>query len=418
MKTNFERRVLPNGLTLLLRRDDQTRMGCLNLMVRVGSRDENPDQTGFAHLFEHLMFSGSKHVPSYDQVAQSMGAENNAFTSNDLTNYYLTFPAPQLEVALWLESDRMGFPLIDQKALDTQKQVVVEEFKERYLNQPYGDAWLELRDLAYQVHPYRWATIGKEISHIEQATLEQVQSFRRRFYAPDQMILGINGPYDLPQVEEWVTRWFGEMEPSGAERPSYAAEPQPTGIRRREKHGAYPAPALYMAFPMPGRASEDYHACDLITDVLSRGQSSRLFRGLVMDRPMFSDLNAYVTGDMDPGLLVVSGHCAQGISIDDAENAVWEELYKIANHGPSQDELNKSLNQIEASLVMGRTNGLNVAMNLCYFEYLSQAEDLDREIEAYRKVTPDRVRAMAELLLKPERASILRYLPNEQDNHG
>ncbi|MFM8786665.1 MAG: M16 family metallopeptidase [Bacteroidota bacterium] len=238
MKTNFERRVLPNGLTLLLRRDDQTRMGCLNLMVRVGSRDESPDQTGFAHLFEHLMFSGSKHVPSYDQVAQSMGAENNAFTSNDLTNYYLTFPAPQLEVALWLESDRMGFPIIDQKALDTQKHVVVEEFKERYLNQPYGDAWLELRDLAYQVHPYRWATIGKEISHIEQATLEQVQAFRRRFYAPDQMILGINGPYNLPQVEEWVTRWFGELEPSGAERPSYAAEPQPTGIRRREKHGA------------------------------------------------------------------------------------------------------------------------------------------------------------------------------------
>ncbi|MFM7588806.1 MAG: M16 family metallopeptidase [Bacteroidota bacterium] len=418
MKTNFERRVLPNGLTLLLRRDDQTRMGCLNLMVRVGSRDESPDQTGFAHLFEHLMFSGSKHVPSYDQVAQSMGAENNAFTSNDLTNYYLTFPAPQLEVALWLESDRMGFPIIDQKALDTQKQVVVEEFKERYLNQPYGDAWLELRDLAYQVHPYRWATIGKEISHIEQATLEQVQAFRRRFYAPDQMILGINGPYDLPQVEEWVTHWFGELEQSGVNRPSYAVEPQPTGIRRREKRGAYPAPALYMAFPMPGRTSEDYHACDLITDVLSRGQSSRLFRGLVMDRPMFSDLNAYVTGDMDPGLLVVSGHCAQGVSIDDAENAVWEELYKIANHGPSQDELNKSLNQIEASLVMGRTNGLNVAMNLCYFEYLSQAEDLDGEIEAYRKVTPDRVRALAALLLKPERASILRYLPNEQDDHG
>jgi predicted Zn-dependent peptidase len=390
-------------------------MGCLNLMVRVGSRDEYPDQTGFAHLFEHLMFSGSRHVPSYDQVAQNMGADNNAFTSNDLTNYYLTFPAPQLEMALWLESDRMGFPLMNSKALDTQKQVVVEEFKERYLNQPYGDAWLELRDLAYQVHPYRWATIGKEISHIEQATLEQVQDFRQRFYAPDQMIVGINGPYDIKRVEEWVTRWFADLEPSGFERPAYPKEPTPAGIRRREKQGVFPAPAVYMAFPMPGRASGDYHACDLITDVLSRGQSSRLFRGLVMDRPVFSDLNAYVTGDMDPGLLVVSGHCARGISIDDAENAVWEELYKIANHGPSHNELTKSLNQVEASLVMGRTNGLNVAMNLCYFEYLSKAEDLDREIEAYRQVTAERVQEMAAQLLRPEKAAILRYIPIEPE---
>jgi predicted Zn-dependent peptidase len=382
-------------------------------MIRVGSRDEYPDQTGFAHLFEHLMFSGSRHVPSYDQVAQNMGADNNAFTSNDLTNYYLTFPAPQLEMALWLESDRMGFPLMDSKALDTQKQVVVEEFKERYLNQPYGDAWLELRDLAYQVHPYRWATIGKEISHIEQATLEQVQDFRQRFYAPDQMIVGINGPYDIKRVEEWVTRWFADLEPSGFERPAYPKEPTPAGIRRREKQGVFPAPAVYMAFPMPGRASGDYHACDLITDVLSRGQSSRLFRGLVMDRPVFSDLNAYVTGDMDPGLLVVSGHCARGISVDDAENAVWEELYKIANHGPSHNELTKSLNQVEASLVMGRTNGLNVAMNLCYFEYLSKAEDLDREIEAYRQVTAERVQEMAAQLLRPEKAAILRYISIE-----
>lgn len=415
MKTNFERRILPNGLTLLLRPDYHTRMGCLNLLVRVGSRDENPDQTGFAHLFEHLMFSGSQHVSSYDQVAQNMGAENNAFTSNDLTNYYLTFPSPQLEVALWLESDRMGFPLIDQKALDTQKHVVVEEFKERYLNQPYGDAWLELRDLAYQVHPYRWATIGKEISHIEQATLEQVQEFRLKFYAPDQMILGINGPYEISKVEEWVNRWFGDLKPSGTQRHSYTAEPSPTGIRRREKFGAYPASALYMAFPMPGRASVDYHASDLITDVLSRGQSSRLFRGLVMDKPIFSDLNAYVTGDMDPGLLVVSGHCAQGVSVDDAENAVWEQLYQMANQGPSHDELTKSLNQIEASLVMGRTNGLNVAMNLCYFEYLSQAEDLDREIECYRQVTAEHVKSMAAQLLKPEKAAILRYTPSEHE---
>jgi predicted Zn-dependent peptidase len=383
-------------------------------MVRVGSRDENPEQTGFAHLFEHLMFSGSNNVPSYDQVAQNMGAENNAFTSNDLTNYYLTFPAPQLELALWLESDRMGFPLIDQKALDTQKQVVVEEFKERYLNQPYGDAWLELRDLAYQVHPYRWATIGKEIAHIENATLEQVQDFRHRFYAPDQMILGINGPYDIDKVLQWVERWFGDLEPSGYQRPAYAIEPEPSGIRRREKHGSFPAPALYMAFPMPGRASADYHACDLITDILSRGQSSRLFRRLVMDRPMFSDLNAYVTGDMDPGLLVVSGHCAQGVSVDDAENALWNELYDIANQGTHCDELTKNLNQIEASLVMGRTHGLNVAMNLCYFEMLSQARDLDREIERYREVTPDRVQAMAASLLRPERAAVLRYIPNDE----
>jgi len=410
---SFHRFTLANGLRVLFYPEHTTRMGALNLMVKVGSRDEDAERTGFAHLFEHLMFSGSEHIPSYDQVAQSMGAENNAFTSNDLTNYYLTFPAHQLEVALWLESDRMGFPVIDQGSLDTQKQVVVEEFKQRYLNQPYGDAWLELRDLAYRVHPYRWATIGKEIAHIEGADLSQVQDFRKKHYAPDRMILGLSGPYELARVEDLVNRWFGDLEPSGYQNTGYPVEPEPEGIRRRDKLVPCPGPALYLAFPMSGRNDPDYQCADLITDVLSRGQSSRLFRELVMGKGLFSDLNAYVTGDMSPGLLVVSGHCAPGVDLDQAESAVWEQLQRLAVEEVSEFEFRKSMHQLEASLVFARLQGLNVAMNLCYFEYLSRAEDYDQEIERYRAVTPHRLMEMAGGLLQPSRASVLRYVPEE-----
>jgi len=416
MKTHFTKKILSNGLTILVHPDANTRMGALNVMVKAGSRDEDPEHTGFAHLFEHLMFSGSQHIPSYDQVAQSMGAENNAFTSNDLTDYYLTFPAHQLEVALWLESDRMGYPIIDQKALDTQKSVVIEEFKQRYLNQPYGDAWLELRQLAYTAHPYRWATIGKEPSHIEKANLDEVLAFKNRFYAPDRMILAVSGPYEPAMVMDTVERWFGDALPSGYQAQARPVEPVQKGIRRLDKQGAYPAPALYMAFHMPGRGDEAYHACDLITDVLSRGQSSRLFRELVMDQGLFSDLNAYVTGDMDPGLLVVSGHCAPGVELDRAENAVWESLDRLRHQEITEFERDKSLHQIESSLVFSRLQGLNMAMNLCYFEYLSKAEDYDKELERYRAVTPNLLRAQAEVILQPHNASVLRYVPQDHEN--
>jgi predicted Zn-dependent peptidase len=416
MKTGFTKKILPNGLTVLVHPDPDTRMGSLNIMVKVGSRDEDPEHTGFAHLFEHLMFSGSQHIPSYDQVAQSMGAENNAFTSNDLTDYYLTFPAHQLEVALWLERDRMSHPVIDQNALDTQKSVVIEEFKQRYLNQPYGDAWLELRNLAYTVHPYRWATIGKELAHIEKATLEVVLDFKNRFYAPDRMILAVSGPYESEHVVETVQRWFGDWAPSGYQAGPRPQEPVQNGIRRLDKHGSFPAPALYMAFHMPGRGDAAYQACDLITDVLSRGQSSRLFRDLVMDRGLFSDLNAYVTGDMDPGLLVVSGHCAPGVEVDRAENAVWESLERLRHEEITDFERDKSLHQIESSLVFARLQGLNMAMNLCYFEYLSRAEDYDLELDRYRAVTPTMIREQAFTILQPSNASVLRYIPSDHES--
>ena len=413
MKTEFTKKILPNGLTVLVHPDPDTRMGSLNIMVKVGSRDEDPEHTGFAHLFEHLMFSGSQHIPSYDQVAQSMGAENNAFTSNDLTDYYLTFPAHQLDVALWLERDRMGCPVIDQNALDTQKSVVIEEFKQRYLNQPYGDAWLELRNLAYKTHPYRWATIGKELAHIEKATLDVVLDFKNRFYAPDRMILAVSGPYEAERVVETVHRWFGDWASSGYQPQPRPQEPVQNGIRRLDKPGLYPAPALYMAFHMPGRGETGYHACDLITDVLSRGQSSRLFRNLVMERGLFSDLNAYVTGDMDPGLLVVSGHCAPGVDLDLAENAVWETLERLRHEEITEFERDKSLHQIESSLVFARLQGLNMAMNLCYFEYLSSAENYDLELDCYRAVTPAMIKEQASIVLQPRNASVLRYIPSD-----
>ncbi|MFM9026621.1 MAG: M16 family metallopeptidase, partial [Bacteroidota bacterium] len=312
----FSRHVLSNGLPLIVHEDPSTPLATVNLLYKVGARDEDPKRTGFAHLFEHLMFGGSVNIPEYDSPLQLAGGDNNAFTNNDITNYYCTLPANNLETAFWLESDRMLSLAFSEKSLDVQRQVVVEEFKQRYLNQPYGDVWLLLRPLAYKVHPYQWATIGKEVSHIEEATLQDVRDFFFKYYTPDNAVLVVAGGVKEGSVVELAEKWFGGIQRNIASRPPYPAEPRQQEERRLTVKRDIPFDALYMAFHACSRLDDDFYATDLMTDILSRGKSSRLYNVLVKEKKLFSDVSAYLTGDFDKGLVVVEGKLLKGVSIN------------------------------------------------------------------------------------------------------
>lgn len=405
----YHQHTLANGLRVIAHPNKHSQLGAFNLMYDVGARDEQAEKTGFAHLFEHLMFGGSVNIPDYDAVAQRMGAENNAFTNNDITNYYLTFPANQLETAFWLESDRMLQLDFSERSLEVQRQVVIEEFKQRYLNQPYGDVWLKLRPLAYKKHPYQWATIGKEVSHIENATLADVEAFFYKHYRPDNAVLAVSGPYQPEQVFALAEKWFGGIPASGRPARKLPLEPKQLAERRLQVKAAVPVDALYMAFHMPGKGKPGFYASDLLSDVLSRGKSSRLYRSLVKDQAMFSQLQAYITGDQDPGLFVITGQLVKGKSMAEAEKAVWTELNRLQQELVSEQELQKNLNQIEASLVFAETQGLNVAMNLCYFTLMGDVSAINHEIEHYRSVSVRDLQAQAKLLFTPQNASILEY---------
>lgn len=405
----YHQHTLSNGLRVIAHPNEHSQLGAFNLMYDVGARDEQPDKTGFAHLFEHLMFGGSANIPDYDAVAQRMGAENNAFTNNDITNYYLTFPANQLETAFWLESDRMLQLDFSERSLEVQRQVVIEEFKQRYLNQPYGDVWLKLRPLAYKKHPYQWATIGKEVSHIENATLADVEAFFYKHYRPDNAVLAVSGPFAPEQVFALAEKWFGGIAASGRPGRKLTAEPKQLAERRLKVEAQVPVDALYMAFHMPGKGKSGFYSTDLLSDVLSRGKSSRLYRRLVKEQGLFSQLQAYITGDQDPGLFVINGQLVKGISMADAEKAVWTELNRLKEELVAEQELQKNINQIEASLVFSETQGLNVAMNLCYFTLMGDTSSINHEIEHYRKVTVRDLQAQAKQLFTPQNASILEY---------
>lgn len=405
----YHQHTLSNGLRVIAHPNQHSQLGAFNLMYDVGARDEQPDKTGFAHLFEHLMFGGSANIPDYDAIAQRMGAENNAFTNNDITNYYLTFPANQLETAFWLESDRMLQLDFSERSLEVQRQVVIEEFKQRYLNQPYGDVWLKLRPLAYKKHPYQWATIGKEVSHIENATLADVEAFFYKHYRPDNAVLAVSGPYAPDQVFALAEKWFGGIPASGRPARKLPTEPKQLAERRLQVQAEVPVDALYMAFHMPGKGKAGFYAADLLSDVLSRGKSARLYRRLVKEQGMFSQLQAYVSGDQDPGLFVINGQLVKGKSMADAEQAVWAELRRLQEELVAEQELQKNLNQIEASLVFAETQGLNVAMNLCYFTLMGDVSAINHEIEQYRAVTVRDLQAQAKQLFTPQNASILEY---------
>ncbi len=405
----YSRTRLENGLTLLIHEAHDTPMAVVNVLYNVGARDEHPSRTGFAHLFEHLMFGGSKHIPNYDSPLQQVGGESNAFTNNDFTNYYLSLPAANLETALWLESDRMLELAFSEKSLATQRQVVTEEFKQRYLDQPYGDMWLRLRQLAYRKHPYQWATIGKELAHIEKAEIQEVKDFFFRYYAPDNAILTIAGAIHTNQVIDQVKEWFGGISRRSKSKVELPAEPRQEEARRELVEADVPSDAIYLAFHVGNRRADDYYALELLVEILSRGHSSRFHRRLVKDRELFTELKAFLTGNLDPGLLVIEGKVRRQVTLEIAEEAIWEELRQLSQESVSEEELEKVKNKQETYTAFSNMNLLDKAMSLSYYELLGDAALINTEPERYRAVSRDAIRQLAGNVFRKANSSTLIY---------
>lgn len=408
----FERHILKNNLKLIIHKDPSTPMACVNILYNVGARDELETKTGFAHLFEHLMFGGSVNIPSYDEPLQLVGGENNAFTTNDITNYYCTVPAENLETAFWLESDRMLSLAFTDKSLEVQRNVVIEEFKQRYLNQPYGDVWLLLRPLAYKEHPYRWATIGKEIAHIEQATMADVKSFFKKHYCPANAILVVAGNVRSDEVMALAQKWFEPIPAGEPTRRNLPQEPPQQEERKLTVKRDVPQDSIYKAYHMCARTDADYYATDLVSDVLSRGNSSRLHKSLVKDKKLFSEISAYVMGDMDKGLFMISGKLSEGVTVDQAENAIDVEVQKIRRDLVDDKELQKCKNKVESTLIFSEMDVLNKATNLAVSELLGDANDINKEAEKYQRVTAEDIKRVASEVLRKENCSTLYYLRN------
>ncbi len=406
----FNRFTLNNGLRVVVHEDNTTPMAVLNILYDVGARDEDPNQTGFAHLFEHLMFGGSINIPQYDEPLQRVGGENNAFTSNDITNYYITLPSSNIETAFWLESDRMLSLAFSEKSLEVQRNVVIEEFKQRYLNQPYGDVWLKLRPMVYKKHPYRWATIGKEIKHIEDARIADVKAFFKKHYNPQNAIMVVGGDIDTEQVKQLAEKWFGPIPAGEKYHRDLPVEPEQHEVRRETVTAKVPLNDLYIAFHMPGRLDDGYYELDLISDILSRGNSSRLHRSLVKDKQLFSDVHAYNMGSFDKGMFVVEGKPLENVSIETAEAAIWEELEQLKNSLIPADELTKVKNKTESTMVFSEMSLLDKAMNLAQFELFGDADGLNHETEKYLAVTAEQIQQQAQKVFRKDNSSTLVYL--------
>lgn len=405
----INRHILSNGLRLVHSQDASTQMVALNVLYNVGARDENPEHTGFAHLFEHLMFGGSVNIPDYDAPLQLAGGENNAWTNNDITNYYLTVPRQNVETGFWLESDRMLSLDFSERSLEVQRGVVMEEFKQRCLNQPYGDVGHLLRPLAYRVHPYQWPTIGKELSHIANATLEEVKDFFFRFYAPNNAVLAVTGNISFEEAVSLTEKWFGPIPRREVPLRQLPKEPVQTGERRQVVERNVPLDSLFVAYHMCDRLDADYYAFDILSDILSNGRSSRLNQHLVQEKQLFSSIDAYISGTIDAGLFHISGKPAAGVSLEEAEAAVREELNELQTALVQEHELEKVKNKFESTQIFGNINYLNVATNLAWFELNGQAEDMEKEVERYRAVTADRLKAVAQTAFREENGVVLYY---------
>ena len=405
---HFDRYKLTNGLTVLFHKDVTTPMAVVNILYNVGARDEDESKTGFAHLFEHLMFGGSVNIPDFDAPLQRAGGESNAFTSNDITNYYDVLPAHNLETALWLESDRMLSLAFTPKSLEVQRNVVIEEFKQRYLNQPYGDVWLQLRPLAYHVHPYKWATIGKEISHIEEATMEDVKGFFHKHYCPSNAILCVAGNFEFEHIQQLVEKWFGDI-PSGTKPVRMLpAEPEQKEFREKLIERNVPADAFYYAFRMPERKDPGFYLADVLSDALGRDKSSRLYTSLKKEQKLVSEIGAYITGSMDDGLLIISGKLNEGVTFNMLDRALWDELEKLRSVKMEEDELKRLMIKIRTSKEFQEQGLLNRAMNLCYFELLGDANGINEEHEIYDAIRPEHLQKAAKDILNPKNCSLLK----------
>ncbi len=412
----FNRFTLDNGLRVIVHEDNTTPMAVVNILYDVGSRDENPEQTGFAHLFEHLMFGGSVNIPSYDEPLQRVGGENNAFTSNDITNYYITLPSSNLETAFWLESDRMLSLAFSEKSLEVQRNVVIEEFKQRYLNQPYGDVWLRLRPLVYKKHPYRWDTIGKTIEHIENAKIGDVKAFFKKHYTPQNAIMVVGGDVKFDQVKQLAEKWFGPIPAGEKYHRNLPQEPLQQDERRETVTAKVPLNDVYIAFQMENRFDSAYYVVELMSDILSRGNSSRLYRNLVKEKQIFSEVHAYMTGSIDKGMFVFEGKPLKNISIEAAEAAIWEELEQLKSEVIPDDELTKVKNKTESTMIFSEMSLLDKAMNLAYYELLGDADKYNHEAGKYLAVTSEQIKEEANKLFRKDNSSTLIYLAEEVSN--
>lgn len=406
---SVNRHILKNGLRIVHSEDTTTQMVALNVLYDVGARDEHPEHTGFAHLFEHLMFGGSINIPDYDTPVQNAGGENNAWTNNDITNYYITLPYNNAEIGFWLESDRMLSLDFNEKSLEVQKNVVTEEFKQRNLNQPYGDVSHILRDMAYKTHPYRWPTIGKEISHIANATLDEVKDFFYRFYAPNNAILAVSGNISFEETIRLAEKWFGDIPARNIIPRHIPQEELQTEERRMTVFRDVPVDTLYMAFHICGRRDKSYHTFDIISDILCNGRSSRLIQRLVIEKKIFSSVDAYISGSMDSGLFHITGKPYEGISLEEAEKAVWTELEKLKQYPVEDTELEKVKNRYESEQIFSNINYLNVATNLAFFELVSKAEDINEEVNKYRSVSSEQIADAAKICFVSTNSNILYY---------
>lgn len=411
---HFERFTLSNGLRLIVHEDPNTPLAVVNVLYDVGARDEDPERTGFAHLFEHLMFGGSVNIPDYDEPLQRAGGENNAYTTNDLTNYYIQLPSENLETAFWLESDRMLSLAFSPKSLEVQRKVVSEEFKEHYINKPYGDVWKLMREMAYQVHPYRWMTIGRELAHIEQARLEDVKAFFHKHYTPSNAILVVGGKVKAAAVRELAERWFGPIPAGTRYERKLPVEPLQTEARRMEVEAQVPLDALYKAFHMESRQQPGYYATDLITDVLSGGGSSRLYQRLVKERKLFSQIECYQLGSIDPGLIVAEGKLIRGVSLAEAEAALDEELDQLTQNPISAQELQKVKNQVESLLAFEDMSLLSRCNNLAFYELLGDAALMNAEMDRYEQITSEDLLQQARKLFRAENSNTLYYRAQAQ----
>jgi predicted Zn-dependent peptidase len=406
----FEKFMLDNGLKVLVHIDQSTPMAVVNVLYDVGARDEDPQQTGFAHLFEHLMFGGSVNISDYDEPLQVAGGENNAYTTNDLTNYYCQLPSENLETAFWLESDRMLSLAFSKKSLDVQRKVVCEEFKEHYINKPYGDVWHIMRELAFKEHAYRWMTIGKELSHVENAQLEDVKRFFFKHYTPSNAILVVAGNVSVEQVRELAEKWFGDI-PSGEKyKRDLPVEPEQKEERRMTVHRKVPADAIYKTWHMCSRLDDDYYTTDLLTDILGGGASSRLYQALVKEQQLFTGINCYHFGSLDAGLLAIDGQLVKGVDIKKAEEAIEAELDKIRHGLVDERELQKVQNKTESVMAFEDMSVMNRAGSLAFYELLGDGEIMNTEFKKYQDVTVHDLKRIANVVLQPSNSNTLWYL--------
>ncbi|CUS99944.1 Predicted Zn-dependent peptidase [Candidatus Kryptobacter tengchongensis] len=414
-KIDFVEFTLENGLHVILHEDHSTPIVAVNVCYHVGSKNEKPDKTGFAHLFEHLMFDGSKNVKrgEFDKYISQAGGYDNAYTTEDKTNYYEVLPSNYLELALWLESDRMLEFSIQEISLITQREVVKEERRWRYENRPYGSAWIKISEKSFKKHPYRWPVIGYQ-EHLDKASMDDVKEFYETFYVPNNAVLVIAGDIDIERTKKLVEKYFADIPkgPDNIPHPSPEDEPLENEIREVVEDINAPLPAVFMSYRIPEEGNPDSYALALLSNILSVGESSRLYQRLVYRDKIANEVETYSDSREHPGLFLIYAIANPGFSSDTLEKVIDEEIDKIKNYGVEEKELEKAKNKIESALVSARQTVQGKADLLAhYYTFYKNPALVNREIDKYRSVTVEDIKRVAQMYLDSKRRVILHYLP-------